>query len=100
MPVSLDEIVMSINDELETKGVEEILEGCIEVRRIQSYINGKWETVGYELLLSCGGPTAWIETHNDVIIATWGSEKREMVVSGKAEAKLREIEDYLDEIAP
>ncbi len=79
------------------ENIEEFLDSVLEIKRTQSLVNGKWETTEYELLLTFGGPNVWLKTSGYLEIS-WASPTMTYPLSEKAKQKLKEIENYLDEI--
>jgi len=91
-------IADGIEKEIERiEDVSQWLEGVLEVRRVQSIVDGKWETVKYELLLTYGGPTVRVWTDGTIRI-TWGFDYLEGLLSEEAIEKLKEVEEYLDSL--
>jgi len=76
---------------------DEDIERILEVKRIQTLNNGRWETVGYRFMLSYGGPTVYIDTVDKEIVVWWGGEHRRHI-GGYAKYGLLELESYFDQI--
>jgi len=76
---------------------DEDLERIIDVKRLQSLSNGRWETVGYVFMLSYGGPTVYIDTVNGEIIVHWGGEYRRRV-GGYAKYGMMVLASYFDQV--
>jgi len=76
---------------------DEDIEQILEVRRVQVWSNGKWETIGYRFQLCYGGPTAYVDTVDNEIVVWWGGEHRRHI-GGYAKYGLMELESYFDQI--
>jgi len=91
--------VESIAEEIESsvrKGrLGELLQGALELKRLQSLVSGKWETRGYELTMAWGGPGIWFNTWDCEVEGRWGlSEYRKKLPRDVCD----EVDDYLNEI--
>jgi hypothetical protein len=84
-------------EELELDKIGEWLDRVLEIRRVQSLIDGKWETLYYEFITATGQPNAILDTDGHLIV-TWYNDYLEVILSYDAREKLKEIEKYLDEI--
>jgi len=73
----------------------------VEIRRKQYLyrVESKWITSHYELLRINEGPIIIISTRG-IIKAEWGDEKIEYKLSSKAQLKLLEVEEYLNQHFP
>ncbi|MEM2933232.1 MAG: hypothetical protein QW622_03455 [Candidatus Pacearchaeota archaeon] len=70
----------------------------LEVKRIQSFINGKWKTTDFELLLVFGGPNIWLNTDGTLEVY-WGEKSKIGNIGyGIIEEFLDAVFDYLHEI--
>lgn len=91
----LIEALERVEEYLKNAKVEEIIENALEIRREQVYVNGKWETLGYKIFFATGGPTVLLDTRTNDLRGYWGAEEWFFVFDDK---KVKEIEEYLDEI--
>jgi len=84
------------------KNIEDIGEfldyDVLDIKREQSLIDGEWETLNYEFCLGCGGPGIWVDTSGKLIVAWSGDYLEIQITNEKVMEKLKEIEDYLNEI--
>jgi len=86
-----------IEDIEKVKDPADFIEDVLEIKRTQSLINGKWETLSYEFMLGFGGPNIYMDT--DGTIEYYFDKKLiAKVSSDKAIEKLREIEEWLNEV--
>jgi len=70
----------------------------LDIEKVQSLGSEGWETEEYTLCLACGGPGAWVKTSGKMITAWAGDYLETRITDNKALEKLKEIEDYLNEI--
>ena len=94
----IEELIKSIKEDLEKENYEEFLERVLEIRRIQSYREGKWETTKYKLLLTYGSPTVWLDTDGYLEIKEFDSEIV-IHIDDDVVVDLWGLEDYLNEIS-
>jgi len=73
------------------------LETVLEIKRIQSLLDGKWKTTGYEFLVSDGGPNVWIA--DDAVHGAWHPSKMSIPLSDKAKELIERVESYWDEVS-
>ena len=95
----LEEIGKAEGEELSEK-IEKFLEGVLEIQRIQSLVNGKWETQDYIFLVGYGGPNIWIDGSEKAVKGSWLPEKVEISFTQLALEGYKRIAEYLDEIYP
>lgn len=57
---------------------EDAINTLIEDMLDMDYIyNSRGELLGAEIMMTCGGPTVWIETRYSKVVGTWGSDRFE-----------------------
>ncbi|MEM2445745.1 MAG: hypothetical protein QW734_03720 [Candidatus Bathyarchaeia archaeon] len=77
--------------------ISEWIDKALEVKRIQSYTDGKWETTDFKLLLSSGGPTTWLSTDGTLEVYWGGKSKIGNIENGIIRDFLDAVFDYLHE---
>ena len=92
----LEDIGRAEGEELDKK-IKEFLEGVLEIRRVQSLVNGKWETRDYMFLVAYGGPNVWIDGNELFVKASW-TEYIETAFTQLAYEGYNKIREFLDEI--
>lgn len=80
------------------KTIEDLLIFAIEIVKHQVYDIKRWKTVGYDILLTYGGPSVKLKTIEACIEIRW--EKYELIVDIPYELwpVLDEIEKYLNSL--
>ena len=72
---------------------------ALDIRRTQTLVNGKWETLSYEFCLGCGGPNIYLDTEQGIVKGYWGGETFIVRCDDKEFLeKLQEMEEFLNEI--
>jgi len=90
--------VEGVIEQVENSSVEDFIENVLDITRVATLVNGKWETQEYKFCIGYGGPGIWLTT-NGLIEGYWASEKYVIKCDNQRfMEKLKEIEDYLDEI--
>ena len=57
---------------------EDAINTLIEDMLDMDYIyNSRGELLGAEIMMTCGGPTLWIETRYNKVVGTWGNDRVE-----------------------
>lgn len=100
--MKLERDVLSNLEELNKVGLgivkpEEFLEGVSEIKREQTYLDGKWETDCYKFLTTTGGPNIIIDGCKEVVEGIWGKEREIVEFSESAKEGYRRIVEYLKE---
>jgi len=95
----LKELERAIEDEIEylmNTTTEEYIKNVTEISRNQNFIDGKWETSNYELIVAYGGPGICISTDGSLICAKDLNYIEVRIIDLKILKKLKEIESYLE----
>jgi len=101
----LEESCMAWIEELEKIGKGEIEDlgewindNVLEIQRLQSLSNGKWETNDYVFLVSFGGPNIWIDGAEKKAIGYWGLDRVEIPFTQLALEGYERLFEYLKEL--
>ena len=95
----LKELERAIEDEIKylmNTTTEEYIKNVTEISRNQSFIDGKWVTSNYELIVAYGGPGICISTDGSLICAKDFNYIEVRIINVKVLKKLKEIESYLE----
>ena len=83
----------------EIEDLEEwINDNVLEIQRLQSLSNGKWETTEYIFLVGFGGPNIWIDGAEKKVVGYWGMDKAEMPFTQLAREGYEKLFEYLNEL--
>jgi len=78
---------------------EEFIENnALEIKRIQSFNGGEWETVDYIIVVTVGGPYVEINGYERAVIGYWTPEEVKERFTLKAKDGYEMIFEYLNEI--
>jgi len=96
----VDRIFQTLEKELSgLTDIQEFLNTCLGLQRVQTLIGDKWVTDKYILQTMAGGPNVYVDTEGKIDV-WWGSFHWRYIISNKkALEKLYDIKCYLDEIA-
>jgi len=90
----LEDIGRAEGEELDKK-IKEFLEGVLEIRRVQSLVNGKWEARDYMFLVAYN---VWIDGSEKVVEVYWTPDCVRMSFTQLAYEGYNKIREFLDEI--
>lgn len=54
---------------------------------------------GAEITVACGGPTIWIDTRDSMVYGSWGADKADAPITGRASEMLDDVvREYWEEV--
>jgi len=95
--VWIEELEKIGKGEIEDLG-EWINNNVLEIQRLQSLSNGKWETKDYIFLVGFGGPNIWIDGTEKIVVGYWGKDKVGIAFSELAKEGYERLFEYLNEL--
>jgi hypothetical protein len=81
-------------ERLEDSTPSEILDEVLELKREQAYVEDRWQTTEYVLVLTVGGPHIEVKT-NGKLSVHWSGESKEMMLNEDGKDTLNEVYQHL-----